>query len=105
MKIEPNPPEASNPPNGIAEWIPFENWLSQFGRTRQTGFRWRKVLPWMEVRNIMGRVYISAASARRFSELAAAGKLAGRFNPAGPPHTVAKKAARLAAAAARKNAA
>ena len=102
MKIAPTPSDAPTSPNGIDQWIPFENWLSQFGLTRQTGFRWRRVLPWMEVQNIMGRVYISAASAQRFSELAAAGKLAGRFNPAGPPHTVAKKAARIAAAAARK---
>lgn len=75
------------------QWIPFDLWLSQFGRTRQTGFRWRKELPWLEVRNIMGRVYISVASARRFSELASAGELPGRHKtPPPPPVRGAKKA-------------
>jgi hypothetical protein len=78
MKIAPNPPAAPE------QWIPFDDWLSQFGRTRQTGHRWRQQLPWLKVRNILGRVYISATSARRFSELAAAGELAIHHTPPPP---------------------
>jgi hypothetical protein len=78
------------------QWIPFEHWLRQFGRTRQTGHRWMQELPWLkaETINILGRLYISAAGARRFVELAAAGQLAGRHNPLPPPPRGPKKAAR-----------
>jgi hypothetical protein len=84
----------SDPPAAAEQWIPFEHWLRQFGRTRQTGHRWMQELPWLkaETINIPGRLYISAAGARRFVEPAAAGQLAGRHNPPPPPPRGPKKA-------------
>ena len=72
-----------------AERIPFETWVASYGRTRQTGHRWRQQLPWLaaEITNIMGRLYISEAGARKFEEMAAAGKLATRHSPPPPGST------------------
>jgi hypothetical protein len=67
----------------IPKRIPFEHFLKQFGRTRATGHRWRRLLPWLEVQNIFGRLYISLASVQRFEEMAARGELAVRMGP--PP--------------------
>jgi hypothetical protein len=58
--------------------IPFEAFVKRFGRTRATGWRWRKMLPWLDITNVFGRNYISLESVRRFEELAAQGKLAMR---------------------------
>jgi hypothetical protein len=64
--------------------IPFDDFLRQYGRTRETGFRWRKRLPWLDVKNIFGRLYISLASVRRFEEMAARGELS-TFGPKPQP--------------------
>jgi hypothetical protein len=78
------------------KWIPFEQFCAQFGRTRQTGHRWMQELPWLkaETINILGRLYISAAGAQRFLELAAARQLAGRYAPLPPPPRGPKKDSR-----------
>jgi len=37
--------------------IPFETFLKRYGRTRATGHRWRRLLPWMDVLNIFGPLH------------------------------------------------
>ena len=64
-----------------AKRIPFEVFLNQYGRTRATGHRWRRLLPWLDVLNIFGRLYITVASVRRFEEMASRGELAIHMRP------------------------
>lgn len=73
--------------------IPFETFLKRYGRTRATGHRWRRLLPWMDVLNIFGRLYISAASIQRFEEMASRGELAIHMRPP-PPRGRKGKSAR-----------
>jgi hypothetical protein len=69
-------PMSAEPPAPRSEQrIPFDDFLRQYGRTRDTGYRWRKRLPWLDVKNIFGRLYISLASVRRFEEMASRGEL------------------------------
>jgi hypothetical protein len=86
------------------KWIPFEQFCAQFGRTRQIGHRWMQQLPWLKAESltILGRLYISAAGAQRFTELATAGQLRGRgyvppAPPRGPKKDSRKAAARISA--------
>jgi hypothetical protein len=64
--------------------IPFDAFLKQYGRTRATGNRWRRLLPWLDITNIFGRLYISVASVKRFEEMAARGELAVDIRPPKP---------------------
>jgi hypothetical protein len=75
-----NPISSSPPPTRI----PYEAFLKQYGRTRATGHRWRRLLPWLDVKDILGRLYISIESVRRFEEMAARGELAGIRPPERP---------------------
>jgi hypothetical protein len=70
-------PLPSSPPARI----PFYDWLKQYGRTRATGHAWRQRLPWLDVINIFGRLYISVESAQRFEEAASRGELAMDIRP------------------------
>ena len=65
--------------------IPFDAFLKRYGRTRATGHRWRRLLPWLEVQNIFGRLYISLASVQRFEEMASRGELAVQWRLPQPP--------------------
>lgn len=56
--------------------IPFDAFLKQYGRSRACGRLWRQRMPWLDVKNIFGRLYISLASVQRFEEMAARGELA-----------------------------
>ena len=80
-----------------AGYIPFDKWLAGYGRTRQTGHRWRKQIPWLNDAciSLMGRLYITAAAAQRFQELAAAGELRRYIHPL-PPLQRGPKAGRKA---------
>ena len=74
-------PVPSSPPARIR----FDLWLKQLGRTRATGQNWRRALPWLDVVDIFGKLYISTESVRRFEEMAARGELAGaRPTPPAP---------------------
>jgi hypothetical protein len=76
-------PLPSSPPARI----PYEHFLKRFGRTRATGHRWRRLLPWLDVQNIFGRLYISVESVRRFEEAASRGELAIHMRPPERPTT------------------
>ena len=79
-------------PSSPVARIPYENFLRQYGRTRATGHRWRRLLPWLDDINIFGRLYISTESARRFEEAASRGELAIHMRP--PARPTAKRASR-----------
>jgi hypothetical protein len=72
--------------------VPFYDWLKQYGRTRATGHRWRRLLPWLDVQNIFGRLYISIESVRRFEEAASRGELAIYLRPPEPRRRPARHA-------------
>lgn len=61
--------------------IPFDAFLKRYGRSRATGLRWRRLLPWLDILNIFGRLYISVDSVRRFEEMAARGEFAIHMRP------------------------
>jgi hypothetical protein len=79
-----NPAKAAVPPSRHQQRIPFDTFLKEYGRTRATGHEWRRRLPWLDVKNIFGRLYISLDSVRRFEEMAARGELAV-YRPAPEP--------------------
>lgn len=55
--------------------VSFDDWLSDLGKTRVTGFRWRK-LGLIEVFNIFGRLYVSREAIADFEEKAKRGDFA-----------------------------
>lgn len=68
MSSEPNAPRSE-------QRIPFDDFLRQYGRTRACGRLWRQRLPWLDVKNIFGRLYITLASVQRFEAMASRGEL------------------------------
>jgi hypothetical protein len=42
------------------------------------------MLPWLDVQNIFGRLYVTVASAQKFDEMAARGELAIHWRPPHP---------------------
>ena len=72
--------------------IPFDAFLKRYGRTRATGLRWRRLLPWLDILNIFGRLYISVDSVRRFEEAASRGELAIHMRPPPPRRHPARRA-------------
>jgi hypothetical protein len=76
--------------------IPYDAFLKQYGRGREAGRQWRQRMPWLDVKNIFGRLYISLESVRRFEEMASRGELAVRWKTPQPrrpgrPRKVASK--------------
>ena len=55
--------------------VSFDDWLSDLGKTRVTGFRWRK-LGLIEVVNIFGRLYVTREAIADFEEKAKRGDFA-----------------------------
>jgi hypothetical protein len=61
----------------------FHGWLNGLHRTRGTGHRWRKELPWLEagIVNVYGRLYITKETIAEFERRALAGELAKDIKP------------------------
>ncbi len=58
-----------------AQLVSFDGWLNDLGRTRVTGYRWRK-LGLVKTENIFGRHYISREEIAQFERRAMAGEFA-----------------------------
>ena len=71
--------------------VSFDAWLSSLAKTRTTGFRWRKELPWLRVIRIFGRLYISRDTIAEFERRALDGEFQKQMRPAEAPEA-AKKA-------------
>lgn len=69
--------------------IPFDAWLGELGKTRATGWRWRKIYPWLAVVNVLGRLYITRESVAEFERRAKAGELSRE--PSGAAEVLASK--------------
>lgn len=61
------------------ELFSFDLFLREKGKTRSTGWRWRKQWAWFKIVNVMGRLYISRDTIREFERRAMAGELAGEL--------------------------
>ena len=57
------------------EIIAFDYWLSLLGRSKVTGWRWRRD-GWIKTINIAGRLYIQRDEIDRFNARAARGEFA-----------------------------
>jgi hypothetical protein len=58
----------------------FTSWLREIGRSRASGWRWRK-LGWIEAVNINGQLFVSRLAVERFSLRAARGEFARSSEP------------------------
>ena len=68
------------PPSNL---IPFEEWLASLGRSKVSGWRYRKKQMVTTV-NLMGRVFVSRQEIARFEQRAMAGEFArARSTPSG----------------------
>jgi hypothetical protein len=85
MNFEPTAPRSE-------QRIPYDAFLKQYGRTRSCGRLWRLRMPWLDVKNIFGRLYISLASVQRFEEMASRGELA-IYQQAPQPHRRGRRSA------------
>ncbi len=63
------------PQSNASNLVSFDDWLSDLGKTRVTGFRWRK-LGLIEVVNIFGRLYLTREAIAEFEEKAKRGDFA-----------------------------
>ena len=74
-------------PETPALLVPWDKFLGNYGRSRQSGARWRRELPWLDksLINVLGRLYLPSEVARQFHELATAGKLALVLRVPPPP--------------------
>lgn len=61
----------------ISNLVPFDDWLSQLGKTRCTGWRWRKEGIISTV-NMFGLYYITREEIARFEARAMAGDFAAK---------------------------
>jgi hypothetical protein len=61
--------------------VAFDGWIKSLGRTRATGHRWRKTLPWLRVINIFGKNYISRETIAEFERRARAGEFKRDVHP------------------------
>lgn len=52
--------------------VPWDRWLQSIGRTRSTGYKYRKA-GIVEVVNVFGKLYIDRSEIARFETLAKAG--------------------------------
>ena len=59
--------------------VPFDDWLSQLGKTRCTGWRWREK-GIVETVNLFGRWYITRDEIARFEARVIAGEFAKQFD-------------------------
>ena len=73
VSIHAMPPIA--PQNTASSLRSFDDFLSDLGKTRTTGFRWRK-LGLIEVVNIFGRLYVTRDAIEQFEEKAKRGDFA-----------------------------
>ena len=65
-------------PNGVASTSrlqPFDRWLRDIGKSRATGWRWRK-LRVVTTHNVFGRHYITRDEIERFERAALGGEFA-----------------------------
>ena len=67
--------------------VSFDKFLRSYGKTRQTGHRWRRLMPWLDaaIVNVFGRLYLPIEAVQKFEEMAAAGQLAIHLRPPPPP--------------------
>lgn len=70
-----------NDAHPISSFVSFDDWLESLGKTRATGWRWRKTHPWLETTNIFGRLYISREVIGEFERRAVAGEFAQAKQP------------------------
>lgn len=69
--------------------VSFDRWLTELGKTRVTGFRWRRD-GLIETKDIHGRLYVTREAIARFEARA----LAGEFSrPAKTPKRTTEAAA------------
>jgi hypothetical protein len=61
--------------------VAYEEWLQAMGRTRPTGWRWRKQLPWFKTVNIYGKKYLTREMIAEFERRAIAGELSKDIHP------------------------
>ena len=57
-------------------FVSYDAWIRSLNKTRATGFRWRKLYPWLKTVNIFGKVYIARATIAEFECRALAGEFA-----------------------------
>jgi hypothetical protein len=61
------------PPGNL---VSYDAWIRSLSKTRATGFRWRKLYPWLKTVNIFGKVYIARETIAEFERRALAGEFA-----------------------------
>jgi hypothetical protein len=61
--------------------VSFDVWIQTLNRTRATGHRWRRQLPWLKTVNIFGKLYIRRATIEEFERRASAGEFQRDFRP------------------------
>ena len=66
-----------------SELIPFNRWLRSIGKSRVTGWNWRKQ-GIVRVTNVFGRIYISRTEIARFEQRATSGEFARCEHRAAP---------------------
>jgi hypothetical protein len=62
--------------------IAFSVWTKQLGRSRSTGWRWRKdgTIREQDLRRLYGKLYITLEGVRYFDDLIKSGRLAGELH-------------------------
>ena len=70
--------EARTNDSNVPELVAFEKFLAELGRSRTTGWRWRK-LGWLETLEIAGRHYITAQAVEKFIARAATGEFSKKI--------------------------
>lgn len=70
-----NTPATKRTPNPISDLVPFDEWLASLGRSKASGWRYRKqnLIP---TANLMGRIFVSRAAIAEFERRALAGEFA-----------------------------
>jgi hypothetical protein len=61
--------------------VSFDLWLGSLNRTRATGHRWRRKLPWLKTINVFGKLYIRRTTIEEFERRAAAGEFQRDIRP------------------------
>lgn len=66
----------------VSDLLPFDEWLASLGRSKASGWRYRKkkLIPTV---NLMGRIFVSRAAITEFERRALAGEFAKTHHP---PH-------------------